>query len=187
MAVNYSDPRFQQMLLRRAAMSPYGGVRGASKETAAWAGEQERTRLQLTDVGLRSQMQRAQIEQMGFNRSMAEKRLGLEQGYLGLAGQEMGLREKEMGLREKEMGLRGQELGLRSSFQGLSEQRGAWQNRQKMRELADNESELSLRSWLGIGQAAWGGYEGYRRAQERAEDRTETAEYKKRLREKGLM
>lgn len=161
--INYKDPRFQQLLMRRAAMTPYGGTQRVNKETAAWAGDQTKTLLNLGEVSDRDKMNKALMREMLFKSGMAEKRLGLDEGYLGL-------RERGIGLGERGLGVDEQRLGIRSAFQGLSEREGAWRNREYMRNLADKESALNLSTWLGLGQAAWGGYEGFRRAKLTEED-----------------
>ena len=171
--MNYSDPRLQRLLLRGAAKQPYGGVANRSPGLPEYLQNEEKRKLQMGEVGLRSQLQKAQIEQMGFERGMSEKRLGLEQGYFGLAEKGMGLKEQELGIQSRLSELRGQEM--------------AWKNKMFMKKLSDEEKNLNLSTAFGLGTAAWSGYEGYRRAEKTRRETEINDLFYKDLENRGLL
>jgi hypothetical protein len=157
--IDMSDPRLQQRLQKRMTKEYWGGVAGFAPEIAAYNQEEAKRGVQMGDVYLHKQMQNAQIEQMTHDQKMAEERLGLATGYLGLRGQE-------------QTQLQSQET---------------WKNDWYNKTLDQKKKELDLTTLTGLPMAAWAGYEGGRRYKLLEEDAADTKEFKRRLREKGLL
>jgi hypothetical protein len=171
--INMNDPRLQQVLQKRMAKEYWGGVAGFAPEIAAYGQQEAKRGVQMGDVYLRKQMQGAQMEQMTHEQQMAEKNLGLATGYLGLG--------------KEELGLKGRNVDIASQIQQQRQAQGSWENNWFNKGLKQKESELNLTTMLGLGTAAWSGYEGYRRNEILTEDRNDTKEFKRKLREKGLL
>ena len=171
--IDMNDPRLQRVLQKRMAKEYWGGVAGFAPEIAAYGQQEAKRGVQMGDVYLRKQMQGAQMQQMTHEQQMAEKNLGLATGYLGL-GQE-------------ELGLKGRNVDIASQIQNQRQAQGSWENSWFNKNLDQRSRELDLSTVLGIGTAAWSGYEGYRRKELLDEDRVDTKEFKRRLREKGLL
>jgi len=87
--MNYSDPKLQRLTLQQASAQPWGGVANRAAWYSQYLKEAEQTKLALQEVGLRSQMQKAHIEQMKFDQEMKGKELGLLSGWLDLKGRTM--------------------------------------------------------------------------------------------------
>jgi hypothetical protein len=177
MAINYNDPAFQRILLRKNAMKPWGGTMGYAKEASDWASAQTKSQLEFGQLGLLSRMNQAKIEQMKFDQAMAGKRLDLSGRYVGIDEQRLGLKgkyldidEKRLGLQDKYIGIGEKELGLKTQQMGLAAQaqqqrfgQDQWRYNAKMKALSDAEDELNLSTWLGLGTSAYAGYEAYER------------------------
>ena len=185
--IDMNDPRLQRVLQKRMAKEYWGGVAGFAPEIAAYGQEEAKRGVQMGDVYLRKQMQGAQMQQMTHEQQMAEKNLGLATGYLGLGQQEMGLKEKGYGLAERGVGISERNQGIAEQVQQQRQAQGSWENSWFNKNLDQRSKELDLSTVLGIGTAAWSGYEGYRRKELLDEDRVDTKEFKRRLREKGLL
>ena len=169
MAINYDDPRFQQVLLRKGAMNPWGGSRGIAKETGQWAGEQTKTGLDFGRLGLMQKMNAARINQMQFEQGMGEKRVGLEGQYVGLG--------------EKNLGIKSQMMDLAGKSQENNFAQNRWKYNAQIRNLADAESTLNLATWLGVGTSAYAGYEGYTRKKKLEEDAVEQKKWNEEMKE----
>ena len=163
MAINYEDPRFQQVLLRKGAMNPWGGSRGNAREVGAWAGEQTKFGLEFGRLGLMQKMNAARINQMSFEQGMGQKRLGLEGQYVGLG--------------EKELGIKSQMADLAAVAQREHFSQNKWQYNAKIRSLASAQSDLDLSTWLGLGTSAYAGYEGYQRKKTLEADAAEQKDF----------
>jgi len=171
--INMSDPRLQQLLQKRMAKEYWGGVAGFAPEIAAYGQQEAKRGVQMGDVYLRKQMQGAQMQQMTHEQQMAEKNLGLATGYLGLE--------------TEGLGLKGRNVDIAAQMQNQRQAQGSWENQWFNKNLDQKSKELNLSTALGIGTAAWSGYEGNRRNRILEEDRIDTKEFKRRLREKGLL
>ena len=66
--MNYSDPKLQTLILKQAAAQPWGGVANRASWYDKYLQEAERMKLALSEAGLRSKLQEAQISQMEFDR-----------------------------------------------------------------------------------------------------------------------
>lgn len=192
--LNYSDPRLQRLLLRSAGQNPSGGIANKIPGMEDYLKRKEERNLAMSELGLRSQLQAAQIEQMKFSRGVEEQRLGLSTGYLGLAQQgqalkerQFGIQEKEFGLKEKNYGLEEQRVGLAGQEVGLRGQEINWRNKQFMTNINEKENELNLASALGVGIAGWSAYEGNRRADEIAKDKKRQMEFMDRMESQGYL
>jgi hypothetical protein len=185
--IDMNDPRLQQILQKRMAKEYWGGVAGFAPEIAAYGQQEAKRGVQMGDVYLRKQMQGAQMEQMTHEQKMAEKNLGLATGYLGLGQQEFGLKEKGYSISERGMGISERNQSIAEQVQQQRQAQGSWENKWFNKNLDQKSKELNLTTALGLGTAAWAGYEGYRRNQILTEDRNDTKEFKRKLREKGLL
>ena len=163
MAINYNDPAFQRVLLRKNAMKPWGGTMGYTKEASDWASAQTKSQLEFGQLGLLSRMNQAKIEQMKFEQGMAEKRLGLANRYVDVDEKRLGLQGQYVGLGEKELGLKTQQMNLAGQAQQQRFGQDQWRYNAKMRALSDAEDELNLSTWLGLGTSLYAGYEALER------------------------
>ena len=180
MQINYNDPRFQQLLMRRAAMNPWGGVRTTATETAAWAKDQTGMGLQLTEAGLAAKMNQARIAQMLFNQQMARKQLGLKEKYFGLEEGMFGLAQKRFGLDEGRFGLAQRQFGVAEQKQNLGFDRSRWQYETGRDTVKQQSKDLDWATALGLGTNLYAAYEGNRCSKLNAEAAAETSAFRKR-------
>lgn len=181
--MDLSNTQIQQFLLRNASSRPWGGVANRTPRLDKLLEQQEKRRLMMGEVGLRSQLNSAQIEQMKFNRGIAERRLGLEEGYFGISQKEMGLKERRLGLAEQEQGISEKMFGLREKAQDLSASTASWRNKQFSEDLEQKERELNLSTVIGLGTSAYAGWQSYNRNKELAADKAASKKWQNRMEE----
>ena len=185
--IDMNDPRLQQVLQKRMAKEYWGGVAGFAPEIATYGQQEAKRGVQMGDVYLRKQMQGAQMQQMTHEQGMAEKNLGLATGYLGLGQKEFGLKEKGYSLSERGMGISERNQGIAEQVQNQRQAQGSWENEWFNKNLDQKSKELNMTTALGLPIAAWSAYEGGRRYKLLEDEATIVKNFKRQMREKGLL